>query len=165
MAHALWTSRSMHRRRVRSLSAGTIRNGLPISSDDRPWNGRDLPPTSTRSDEMARCVRVAMQLDVGLHAKVTRLAGGSGRTMEAVVQDARGESLTRRLRVQLPRTELPVIHGPVVQAGVDIGASAALLEIMGWHDASTCHGRAGRRLGGTGDETCPKADSRQLPNR
>ena len=82
-------------------------------------------------------MRITIELDDDLYAKVKRLAAERGRTMSEIVQDALRESLTRQPNTQRPRTELPVFHGTGVLPGVDLEDSAALLEIMGECDGSS----------------------------
>ena len=82
-------------------------------------------------------MRITIELDDDLYAKVKRLAAGRGRTMSEIVQDALRESLTRQIHAQRPRTELPVFHGTGVLPDVELEDSAALLEIMGGRDGSS----------------------------
>ena len=83
-------------------------------------------------------MRTTIRLDDDLLTAAKRLAVESGRTLTAVIEDALRQSLSRRRASELaPPAKLPVARGGgVLQPGVDLDDSAALLELMESSDAS-----------------------------
>jgi hypothetical protein len=83
-------------------------------------------------------MRTTIRLDDGLLAAAKKLAVESGRTLTAVVEDALRETLARRRDAQQAGpAKLPVARGGgVLQPGVDLDDSAALVELMESNDAS-----------------------------
>lgn len=80
---------------------------------------------------MLRCMRTTIRLDDDLLAEVKAQAAHSGRTLNAVIEDAVRESLARRYRRSERRAvRLPVFPDSKLQAGVDLDDSAALLDLM-----------------------------------
>jgi len=83
-------------------------------------------------------MRTTIRLDDELLTSAKRRAVETGRTLTAVIEDALRRALARPAG-QAPehRVELPVAEGGgVVQPGVDLDDSAALLELMEGRDAS-----------------------------
>lgn len=83
-------------------------------------------------------MRTTIRLDDDLLTAAKRLAVESGRTLTAVIEDALRQSLSRRqVSSHGTPTKLPVARGGgVLQTGVDLDDSAALLELMESSDAS-----------------------------
>lgn len=83
-------------------------------------------------------MRTTIRLDDDLLTAAKRHAVETGRTLTAVIEDALRQALARRAPGGRPvATELPVARGGgVLQPGVDLDDSAALLELMGETDAS-----------------------------
>lgn len=79
---------------------------------------------------MLRCMRTTIKIDDDLLAEAKLRAAQSGRTLNAVVEDALREAFARRDAHHGTRTELPVFHGSRLAPGVDLDDSAALLELM-----------------------------------
>jgi predicted transcriptional regulator len=76
-------------------------------------------------------VRTTVQLDPQLVAEAKKAAAASGRTLDAVIEDALRETLDRRTaRRSVPAGEIPTFRGRGLQPGVDLDNSAALLELM-----------------------------------
>ena len=83
-------------------------------------------------------MRTTIRLDDDLLTAAKKLALESGRTLTSVIEDALRESLARRRGAHggVP-AKLPVARGGgVLQPGVDLDDSAALLELMESHNAS-----------------------------
>ena len=83
-------------------------------------------------------MRTTIRLDDELFGAAKRHAIETGRTLTAVIEDALRRDLTRRAPDRPAVTiELPVARGGgVLQPGVDLDDSAALLDAMGTTDAS-----------------------------
>ncbi len=76
-------------------------------------------------------MRTTIKLDDALLAEAKRRAADSGRTLNAVVEDALREAMGRRDRgVDAQRVDLPTMSGSRLLPGVDLDDSAALLEQM-----------------------------------
>lgn len=76
-------------------------------------------------------MRTTIKIDDQLLAEARRQAAASGRTLNAVVEDALREALARRERDRGGRrVELPTFKGSRLLPGVDLDDSAALLERM-----------------------------------
>ncbi len=76
-------------------------------------------------------MRTTIKIDDGLLAEAKTRAAKSGRTLNAVVEDALREAFARRAAADRPsRPELPVFRGSRLVAGVDLDDSAALLDLM-----------------------------------
>ena len=83
-------------------------------------------------------MRTTIRLDDEVLAAVKRRAVETNRTMTAVIEDALRQALApRHEREDEHETTLPVASGGgVLQAGVDLDDSAALVELMESGDAS-----------------------------
>jgi hypothetical protein len=83
-------------------------------------------------------MRTTIRLDDNLLRAAKRLAVETGRTLTSVIEDALRQSLSRPRASEQPfRAKLPVARGGgVLQPGVDLDDSAALLELMESGDAS-----------------------------
>ena len=80
---------------------------------------------------MLRCMRTTIKIDDALLAEAKARAAQSGRTLNAVVEDALREALRRHSRAERPtRVQLPTFAGSRLQPGVDLDDGAALLELM-----------------------------------
>ncbi len=76
-------------------------------------------------------MRTTIRLDDDLLRQVKVLAGQTGRTLTAVIEDALREALGRhRSRRQRPRVALPSFKGKGLRPGVDLDDTAGLLDIM-----------------------------------
>ena len=76
-------------------------------------------------------MRTTIRLDGELLSEAKQLAAQSGRTLNAVIEEALRESLARRQKAKKRRRiRLPVFKGRGVKAGVDLDSSAALLDLM-----------------------------------
>ncbi len=76
-------------------------------------------------------MRTTIKLDDQLLAAAKARAATSGRTLNAVVEDALREALARRVRQGGGQSvELPTFRGGRLMPGVDLDDSAALLEQM-----------------------------------
>jgi hypothetical protein len=83
-------------------------------------------------------MRTTIRLDDDLLTAAKRFAVETGRTLTSVIEDALRQSLFRRPVSEQPApAKLPVGRGGgVLQPGVDLDDSAALLELMESGDAS-----------------------------
>lgn len=80
---------------------------------------------------MLRCMRTTITIDDELLAEAKTRAAASGRTLNAVVDDALREAFSRRARVESPAPPpLPVFRGSRLVPGIDLDDGAALLEEM-----------------------------------
>jgi hypothetical protein len=76
-------------------------------------------------------VRTTIKIDDTLLAEAKARAADSGRTLNAVVEDALRESLARRASAgPVARPKLPVCRGGRLMPGIDLDDSAELLEQM-----------------------------------
>jgi hypothetical protein len=76
-------------------------------------------------------VRTTIKIDDALLAEAKTRAADSGRTLNALVEDALRESFARRLVAgPVARPKLPLFRGGRLVPGVDLDDSAALLEQM-----------------------------------
>ncbi len=76
-------------------------------------------------------MRTTIKIDDQLLAAAKARAATSGRTLNAVVEDALREALARRVRNGGEQSvELPTFRGGRLMPGVDLDDSAALLEQM-----------------------------------
>jgi len=76
-------------------------------------------------------MRTTIKIDDQLLAAAKAQAATSGRTLNAVVEDALREALARRVRGDRTRgVELPIFRGSQLRQGVDLDDSAALLDRM-----------------------------------
>ncbi len=76
-------------------------------------------------------MRTTIKIDDQLLAAAKARAATSGRTLNAVVEDALREALARRVRKGGGQSvELPTFRGGRLMPGVDLDDSAALLEQM-----------------------------------
>ena len=80
-------------------------------------------------------MKTTIRLDKGLHTEAKELAARTGRSLNAVIEDALREMLTRRsLAAARPPVRLPTFAGKGLQPGVDLDDSAALLDLMDGFD-------------------------------
>ena len=80
---------------------------------------------------MFRCMRTTIRLDDALLAAAKRNAIETGRTLTAVIEDALRQALADRPTAPPTLAPLPVAcGGGVLNPGVDLDDSAALLELM-----------------------------------
>ena len=76
-------------------------------------------------------MRTTIKIDDQLLSEAKARAAASGRTLNAVVEDALREALARRpVRGGDRRTELPTFSGGRLLPGVDLDDNAVLLELM-----------------------------------
>ena len=76
-------------------------------------------------------MRTTIKIDDGLLAQAKAQAAESGRTLNAVVEDALRETFARRGRTdRAVRPTLPVFRGSRLMPGVDLDDSAGLLDLM-----------------------------------
>ena len=75
-------------------------------------------------------MRTTIKIDDSLLAEAKLQAAQSGRTLNAVVEDALREAFARRGAERPERVELPVFRGSRLMPGTDLDDSAGLLEIM-----------------------------------
>ncbi len=76
-------------------------------------------------------MRTTIKIDDSLLAEAKSRAAESGRTLNAVVEDALRASFARRAGAEHePRPKLPVHRGSRLMPGVDLDDGAALLELM-----------------------------------
>jgi hypothetical protein len=76
-------------------------------------------------------MRTTIKIDDRLLAEAKTRAADSGRTLNAVVEDALREAFARRATANRPaRPKLPIFRGSRVVPGVDLDDSAALLDLM-----------------------------------
>lgn len=76
-------------------------------------------------------MRTTIKIDDRLLAEAKTRALGSGRTLNAVVEDALREAFARRTVADSPpRPKLPVFRGSRLMPGVDLDDSAALLDLL-----------------------------------
>lgn len=75
-------------------------------------------------------MRTTIRLDDDLLIQLKAHAARSGRTLNAVIEDAVRESLARRDRGSPARVRLPTLRGSKLRPGVDLDDSAALLDVM-----------------------------------
>jgi len=76
-------------------------------------------------------VRTTINLDDDLLREAKLLARTTGKTLTAVIEDALRERLARRQsRQPHAASELPVVNGRGLRAGIDLDDSAGLRELM-----------------------------------
>lgn len=76
-------------------------------------------------------MRTTIKIDDQVLSEAKARAAASGRTLNAVVEDALREALARRPdRNRVQRTVLPTFKGGRLMPGVDLDDSAGLLELM-----------------------------------
>jgi Arc/MetJ family transcription regulator len=75
-------------------------------------------------------MRTTIKIDDELLAAAKARAASSGRTLNAVVEDALREAIARRRQETERRADLPTFPGSRLLPGVDLDDSAALLEQM-----------------------------------
>jgi len=77
-------------------------------------------------------MRTTIRLDDDLLAKAKRQAADTGRTLNALFEDALRESLARReTPTKIKPIRLITFKGEGVRAGVDLDDNASLLDMMG----------------------------------
>ncbi len=92
---------------------------------------------------MLRCMRTTIRIDDALVAEAKARAAASGRTFNAVVEDALRVALAQRRDSATQRVEeLPTFRGSQLREGVDLDDSAALQEltaaqVVGWRPRPT----------------------------
>ena len=80
-------------------------------------------------------MRTTIRLDDSLLVEAKRIAAQSGKTLNAVLEDAIRESLARRTQTKPARpAALPVFKGSTLRPGVDLDDAAALLALMNEED-------------------------------
>lgn len=80
---------------------------------------------------MLRCMRTTITIDDDLLAEAKTRAAASGRTLNAVVDDALRQAFARRPDRPIPGPPtLPVFRGSRLVPGVDLDDGAALLDVM-----------------------------------
>lgn len=76
-------------------------------------------------------MRTTISIDDRLLAEAKQAAARSGRTLNAVVEDALREALARQRRERRqPRVPLPTFAGGRLRPGVDLDDSSGLLDLM-----------------------------------
>ncbi len=76
-------------------------------------------------------MRTTIRIDDDLHREAKRLALEPDRTLTAFIEDALREVLAHRnQRAKRQPVRLPTFGGEGLQPGVDLDASAALLDLM-----------------------------------
>ena len=76
-------------------------------------------------------MKTAIRLDDDLFAEVKLLAARTGRSLNAIIEDALREKLARRsLAAERPPVQFPTSAGKGLQPGVDPDDSGALLDFM-----------------------------------
>lgn len=76
-------------------------------------------------------MRTTINLDDDLLREAKLVARKTGKTLTALIEDALRERLARRqARQPYAPSELPVVHGRGLQAGVDLDDSAGLRELL-----------------------------------
>ncbi len=79
-------------------------------------------------------MRTTIKIDDALLAEAKARAARSGRTLNAVVEDALREAFARGAARSAERPALPVWRGSRLMPGADLDDSAALLELMGMRE-------------------------------
>ena len=80
---------------------------------------------------MLRCMRTTIRIDDTLLAEAKARAAESGRTLNAVIEEALRETFARRATDECsPRAEIPVFRGSRLMPGADLDDGAALLDLM-----------------------------------
>lgn len=83
-------------------------------------------------------MRTTIRLDDNLFREAKAVAAASGRTLTELIEDALREALARRHRSPAQRrVVLRTFKGNGLQPGVDLGDSAALLQLMDRSDAAS----------------------------
>ena len=85
-------------------------------------------------------MRTTIKIADRLLAEAKAQAVASGRTLNAVVEDALRESMARRAVARRvgrrpPRADLPTFPGATLRAGVDLDDTAGLLDLMDGADS------------------------------
>ena len=75
-------------------------------------------------------MRTTIKIDDDLLTEAKARAVRSGRTLNAVVEDALREAFARGEAPETDRPELPTCRGSRLMPGVDLDDSAALLDLM-----------------------------------
>ena len=75
-------------------------------------------------------MRTTIKIDDQLLAEAKVRAAESGRTLNAIVEEALREALARRRSSPGPSVDLPTFAGGRLRPGVDLDDGAALLELM-----------------------------------
>lgn len=76
-------------------------------------------------------MRTTLRLDDRLLREARQIATESGRTLAAVIEDLLREALARRRGPRKPsKVRLPTFRGRGLRAGVDLDATAELLDLM-----------------------------------
>jgi hypothetical protein len=75
-------------------------------------------------------MRTTIRIDEHLLAEAKEVAARSGRTLNAVVEDALREVFARRPPGEKKRPRLPVFRGGRLRPGVDLSDNAGLLDLM-----------------------------------
>lgn len=75
-------------------------------------------------------MRTTIRIDDALLADAKARAAKSGKTLNAVIEDALREALARRDQGPRERIPLPTFPGGQLLPGVDLDDSAALMDLM-----------------------------------
>jgi hypothetical protein len=75
-------------------------------------------------------MRTTIKIDDHVLAEAKAHAARSGKTLNAVVEDALREALARRGRAAAVRIDLPTFAGAHLRPGIDLDDGAALLDLM-----------------------------------
>jgi Arc/MetJ family transcription regulator len=76
-------------------------------------------------------MRTTIRLDDALLRRAKAAASASGKSLNALIEDAvRAALAPRRAGARVSETELPTYDGGSLQPGVDLDDSAALLDLM-----------------------------------
>ncbi len=79
---------------------------------------------------MLGCMRTTVRIDDELLVEAKSYAAKTGRTLNAVVEDALRAALSRRDLMRQRQAELPVARGSRLMPGVDLDDNARLLDLM-----------------------------------
>jgi hypothetical protein len=76
-------------------------------------------------------MRTTIRLDDELLKEAKRIAAASGRTLTEVIEDSLRETFARlRTAAAQPPIDLPVFRGSILQPGIDLDRTAALLDFL-----------------------------------
>ena len=76
-------------------------------------------------------MRTTLTIDDEVLAEFKRVAADTHRTLSGVIEDAlRAELVRRRTAGEVSASDLPVVRGGSMRAGVDLGDSAALRRLL-----------------------------------
>ncbi len=82
---------------------------------------------------MSRCMRTTVRLHEPLLAEAKKYAAETGKTLAAVIEDARETLARRKPMAKRRKVSLPTFPGGKLRPGVDLDDTSALLDLMeGW---------------------------------